>query len=164
MESCGAAARDEHNYDVMKENSAEEAKKVLKPEFVNRLDDLIVFHTLTKPDLIRIVDLEVAKVKARIKLKEIISHAGRRGARIPHRGRVTTPPTEAAARCAAPWSDYLEDPLAEELLRRKHQGWRCCQCDGRRRRSSPSTRLRSPPRPARVDSVMESTPAPDNRD
>ena len=40
----------------------EEAKRVFKPEFINRLDDIIVFHQLTKADLMQIVDLEVTKV------------------------------------------------------------------------------------------------------
>src|SRR5688572_20306186 len=50
----GASSRNEHDYDVMKEKILEEAKRVLKPEFVNRLDDLIVFHTLGRPELLTI--------------------------------------------------------------------------------------------------------------
>ncbi|MFZ4683231.1 MAG: ATP-dependent Clp protease ATP-binding subunit, partial [Terrimicrobiaceae bacterium] len=50
------------NYDNMRDKILEETKRVFKPEFLNRLDDIIVFHTLTKPDLITIVDLEVSKV------------------------------------------------------------------------------------------------------
>ena len=49
----------------------EEAKKVFKPEFINRLDDIIVFHQLTKADLMQIVELEVAKVLRRVKAKEV---------------------------------------------------------------------------------------------
>ena len=45
----------------------EEAKKTFKPEFINRLDDIIVFHQLTKPDLMQIVDLEVDKVLHRVR-------------------------------------------------------------------------------------------------
>ena len=59
------------NYDVMQDKILEETKRVFKPEFLNRLDDTVVFHTLTKPDLIQIVDLEVAKVIQRIKAKDI---------------------------------------------------------------------------------------------
>src|ERR1051325_5051425 len=67
----GAGNRDEHDYDVMKDKILEEAKRVLKPEFVNRLDDLIVFHTLGKPELLQIIDLEIKKVSDRIKQKDI---------------------------------------------------------------------------------------------
>ena len=49
----------------MRDKILDEAKKAFKPEFLNRLDDIIVFRTLTKPDLIQIVDLEVDKVLAR---------------------------------------------------------------------------------------------------
>src|SRR5215213_6057825 len=63
----GAGNRDEQAYDVMKDKILDEAKRVLKPEFVNRLDDLIVFHTLGKPELLTIVELEIKKVADRIK-------------------------------------------------------------------------------------------------
>ncbi|MFY8215134.1 MAG: ATP-dependent Clp protease ATP-binding subunit, partial [Chthoniobacterales bacterium] len=59
------------NYDTMRGKIMEETKRVFKPEFLNRLDDIIVFHTLTKPDLVRIVGLEVDKVVARIRTKSI---------------------------------------------------------------------------------------------
>src|SRR5258708_35548752 len=57
----------------MKEVILEESKKVFKPEFLNRLDDIIVFHTLEREDLVRIVDLEVAKVVVRVRNKSIHS-------------------------------------------------------------------------------------------
>jgi ATP-dependent Clp protease ATP-binding subunit ClpC len=111
----GAAAQDATNYDVMKDKMLEEAKRVLKPEFINRLDDLIVFHTLGKPELLQIVDLEIEKVLARVRSKEIKivldekakdfliekGHDPQYGAR---------PMRRAVER-------YLEDPLAEEILR-----------------------------------------------
>ncbi|MGB8355598.1 MAG: ATP-dependent Clp protease ATP-binding subunit [Chthoniobacteraceae bacterium] len=111
----GAAARDEHNYDVMKEKILEEAKRVLKPEFVNRLDDLIVFHTLTKPDLIRIVDLEVSKVKTRIKAKEVSITLDEKA----HEFLIEKgyDPTYGARPMRRAVERYLEDPMAEELLR-----------------------------------------------
>src|SRR5947209_5675802 len=61
----------EHEYDTMRDQLLEEAKKAFKPEFINRLDDIIVFHQLTKIDLLKIVDLEVEKVLARVKAKEV---------------------------------------------------------------------------------------------
>ena len=42
-------------------------KRTFNPEFINRFDDLIVFHQLSKDDLKHIVDLEVAKLVERIK-------------------------------------------------------------------------------------------------
>src|SRR5246127_190038 len=61
----------EHEYDAMRDKLLEEAKKAFKPEFINRLDDIIVFHQLTKLNLMSIVDLEVDKVLARVKAKEV---------------------------------------------------------------------------------------------
>src|SRR5258705_4462625 len=59
------------SYEQMRDKILEESKRVFKPEFLNRLDDMIVFHTLNREDLVRIVDLEVAKVVQRVKAKEI---------------------------------------------------------------------------------------------
>src|SRR5580693_125070 len=50
---------DEHSYDKMKEKIMDEAKKAFRPEFMNRLDDIIVFRTLVKADLLEILDLEI---------------------------------------------------------------------------------------------------------
>src|SRR5208283_4856583 len=66
-----APAKEEHTYADMKNKLLEEAKRVFKPEFMNRLDDLIVFHNLTKADMGQIVHLEVEKVKTRLKYKEV---------------------------------------------------------------------------------------------
>ena len=49
----------------------DEAKKAFKPEFLNRINDLIVFHNLKRDDLVKIVDLEIAKVQKRLVEKKI---------------------------------------------------------------------------------------------
>src|SRR5882762_142532 len=59
------------SYEQMRDKILEESKRVFKPEFLNRLDDMIVFHTLGRPDLAKIVNLEVAKVVERIGSKSI---------------------------------------------------------------------------------------------
>jgi len=59
------------NYDSMKDKMLEEMKRVFKPEFINRLDDTIVFRSLSKEDIRKIIDLEVNKVVQRLKYKEI---------------------------------------------------------------------------------------------
>ena len=111
----GATQRDETKYDVMREKILEEAKKVLKPEFVNRLDDLIVFHTLAKPDLVRIVDLEISKVVKRLhsrsiaielddKAKDLLIEKG-------------YDPAYGARPMRRAVERHLEDPMAEELLK-----------------------------------------------
>src|SRR3954468_7345907 len=63
---------DESSYERMRERILEEAKKTFRPEFLNRLDDIVVFRSLTKLDLIQILDLEINKVMARLKARNII--------------------------------------------------------------------------------------------
>src|SRR3989449_3814280 len=63
---------DESSYEKMREKILEEAKKTFRPEFLNRLDDIIVFRALTKPDLIEILNLEITKVMSRLKARNIV--------------------------------------------------------------------------------------------
>ncbi len=105
----------EHEYDVMRDRLMEEARKAFKPEFINRLDDIIVFHQLSRPDLLQIVELEVAKVFGRIKEKEVQIELDQSAKELliekgydPQYG--ARPMRRAVER-------YLEDPFAEELLR-----------------------------------------------
>ena len=62
---------EELSYEKMRERLIEESKRLFKPEFLNRLDDVIVFRSLTRDDLMRIVDLEVAKVRQQLSSKGI---------------------------------------------------------------------------------------------
>lgn len=111
----GAAAKNEQDYDVMREKILDEAKRVLKPEFVNRLDDLIVFHTLGKPELLTIVDLEIKKVADRIKAKEIkITLDDKAKDLLIEKGY---DPQYGARPMRRAVERYLEDPMAEEILR-----------------------------------------------
>ena len=57
----------EEQYAGMKDKFLEEAKKVFRPEFLNRVDDIIVFHQLTRENLELIVEFELAEVMERIK-------------------------------------------------------------------------------------------------
>ncbi|MEZ0255558.1 MAG: AAA family ATPase, partial [Chthoniobacter sp.] len=107
--------KDEQAYDVMKDKILEEAKRGLKPEFVNRLDDLIVFHTLGKPELLTIVDLEIKKVTTRIKNKDIhIVLDDKAKELLIEKGY---DPQYGARPMRRAVERYLEDPMAEEILR-----------------------------------------------
>ena len=110
-----AIKRDDHDYDSMKGKILEEAKRVFKPEFLNRLDDLIVFHTLVRADLLRIVELEVSKVVSRIRTKQI--HVTLNEAAKEFLIEKGYDPTYGARPMRRAVEKYLEDPLAEELLR-----------------------------------------------
>ena len=56
---------------VMKERLQDAAKKKFRPEFINRIDEIIVFHTLEKDDLRKIVDLEMSQICKRLQKHEI---------------------------------------------------------------------------------------------
>jgi ATP-dependent Clp protease ATP-binding subunit ClpC len=103
------------NYDTMRGKIMEETKRVFKPEFLNRLDDIIVFHTLTKPDLVRIVALEVEKVVARIRTKSIHIELDQTAQDLLIEKGYD--PAYGARPMRRAVERYLEDPLAEELLR-----------------------------------------------
>jgi ATP-dependent Clp protease ATP-binding subunit ClpC len=106
---------DEGDFEGMKEKIVEEAKRTFKPEFLNRLDELVVFHMLEKADLSNIIDLEVGKLARRLKDKSItitLSESARdllikKGYDPAYGAR---PMRRAVER-------YLEDPMAESLLR-----------------------------------------------
>ena len=53
-------------YEKIREKVMEEAKRVFKPEFLNRINDMVAFHPLTRQDLMRILDIELAKVSKRL--------------------------------------------------------------------------------------------------
>ena len=112
---------DESTYEKMREKILEESKRTFRPEFLNRLDDVIVFRSFTKPDLIQILDLEVAKVLERLRHKNIRLELDQAAKDLlvekgynPDFG--ARPMRRAVER-------FLEDPLAEEILRGSiHEG------------------------------------------
>jgi len=106
---------DEHSYEQMKDKMLSEAKRVFKPEFLNRLDDIIVFHSLTRDDLTKIVDIEVAKVLTRLKPREITFRLTPEAtAFLIEKGY---DPAYGARPLRRAVERYLEDPMAEEILR-----------------------------------------------
>ena len=59
------------NYERMKAKVQDELKSHFRPEFLNRIDDIIVFHQLTESEIIQIVDLMIANLENRLKTKEM---------------------------------------------------------------------------------------------
>ncbi|WP_406829506.1 ATP-dependent Clp protease ATP-binding subunit [Pedococcus sp. KACC 23699] len=67
--SAGAETRSD--YDRMKNKVTDELKQHFRPEFLNRVDDIIVFPQLTQDEIVQIVDLEIAKLDKRLKDKDM---------------------------------------------------------------------------------------------
>ncbi len=111
----GADSNDS-SYEKMKEKILDEAKKLFKPEFINRLDDLIVFRALNKEDVMKIVDIEVARLTARLKKHRelLIELSPEAKTFLVDKG---FDPASGARPLRRAIERYLEDPLAEELLR-----------------------------------------------
>ncbi len=103
------------DYESLKQKMLEEAKRVFKPELLNRIDEIIVFRPLGREELVQILDLEMEKVRQRLaarglqlkltpEARDFLISQGynpQYGAR---------PMRRAVER-------YLEDPLAEHILR-----------------------------------------------
>ena len=66
-----AGAETQSGYDRMKNKVTDELKQHFRPEFLNRVDDIIVFPQLTRDEIVAIVDLEIAKLDKRLKDKDM---------------------------------------------------------------------------------------------
>jgi len=115
------ASSAEATYEKMRDTILDEAKKAFRPEFLNRLDDVIVFRSLTKPDLIEILDLEIKKVTERLKNRSIVLELDTKAKDfLVEKG---FDPVYGARPMRRAVERYLEDPMAEEILRGKlHDG------------------------------------------
>ena len=111
------AISEDISYEDMKNLLLEEVKKTFKPEFLNRLDETIVFRPLDKKDLAKIVDIEISYVNKRIveqgfeviltpKAKEFFIEKG-------------FDPVFGARPLKRVIQRFLEDPLAEDIIRGK---------------------------------------------
>jgi ATP-dependent Clp protease ATP-binding subunit ClpC len=112
---------DESSYEKMREKILEESKRTFRPEFLNRLDDVIVFRSFTKPDLIQILDLEVNKVLERLRHKNIRLELDQVAKDfLVEKGYN---PDFGARPMRRAVERFLEDPLAEEILKGSvHEG------------------------------------------
>ncbi len=108
------------SYKDMKARVMEQIERVFRPEFLNRLDETIIFRHLTNEDLKQVIDLELAKVRERLlerglelnltdEAKEFLI---KKGSNLDYGAR----PLRRAI------ENYIEDPLSEELLKGEFKG------------------------------------------
>jgi ATP-dependent Clp protease ATP-binding subunit ClpC len=108
------------SYESMKTRVTDEIEKVFRPEFINRVNDIIVFRHLNDEDMKQVVDLELAKVRNRLKEKgltvELTDEAKefliKKGSNTDYGARPLRRAIET----------FVEDPLAEELLKGEFAG------------------------------------------
>ena len=111
-----AAGKDDfRDLEKMREKVLEEAKKVFKPEFINRISDIVFFQPLTKDHLLKIVDIEVAKVAKRLVERKIqLELTPEARVLLIEKGYDEKYGARPLRRAV---EHYLEDPLAEAVLR-----------------------------------------------
>ena len=106
--------KEEKTYEDTKKNVMAELKKTFRPEFINRIDEIIVFHKLTKTEIGKIIDLMLEETKKRLEaqnikitldesVKELIAKKG-------------TDESYGARPLRRAIQSYLEDNLAEAIL------------------------------------------------
>ena len=106
---------DESTYEKMRERILDEAKRTFRPEFLNRLDDVVVFRSFTKADLIQILTLEADKVVERLRHKNIKLELDEKAKDfLVEKGY---DPQYGARPMRRAVERFLEDPLAEEILK-----------------------------------------------
>ena len=98
----------------MKGKLLEEVKKTFKPEFLNRIDDIIVFRSLVKEDLFSIVDLELGYVNDRLKEQSITLDVSREAKQL--LAEKGFDPVFGARPLKRTIQRYLEDPLSSEII------------------------------------------------
>jgi ATP-dependent Clp protease ATP-binding subunit ClpC len=109
--------KEEITYQEMKEKLLEEVKRTFKPEFLNRIDDIIVFRQLGKDDLQRIVEIEIGFVAQRLKDQNItLEVAPEAKELLIEKG---FDPVFGARPLKRTIQRFLEDPLAQEIISKK---------------------------------------------
>ena len=104
------------DYEQLKQQLEKAAKKKFRPEFINRLDDIIVFRQLSKEDLGKIVDIEIGKIQKRLKYHGITLKYGEDVKAFLINEGFT--PEYGARPLRRIVEKFIEDQLAEEILRR----------------------------------------------
>jgi ATP-dependent Clp protease ATP-binding subunit ClpC len=101
-------------YEKMKQKVNEEMKKHFRPEFLNRIDDVIVFHQLTKDQIIEMVDLMIKRVEKQLKAKDMeIELTDKAKALLAKRG---FDPVLGARPLRRTIQREIEDQLSEKIL------------------------------------------------
>jgi ATP-dependent Clp protease ATP-binding subunit ClpC len=128
IQGFGYSKRDsDQGFEQMKTGLLREVEKFFRPEFINRLDDTIIFRSLTREDLYRIIDIEIKKVVRRLNEQGI--------------NLQTTPaahdfliekgynPDFGARPLRRAIEQFVEDPLSESILRGEYKGMDRIQID-----------------------------------
>jgi ATP-dependent Clp protease ATP-binding subunit ClpC len=102
------------SYDDMKNRIMGELKKVFRPEFINRIDEVIVFHKLTREEIATIVELLLKRIRESLAERELSLNLSEGAADLlVEKG---WDPSMGARPLRRAIQRYIEDPLADEVL------------------------------------------------
>ena len=110
----GDAQTEESSYQRMKDKVMEEVKRFFRPEFLNRIDATVVFHQLTRPEILQIVDLMMDQVRKELQEKQValeLTDAAR-----DYLGEKGFDPVLGARPLRRLIQNEVEDLLSDELL------------------------------------------------
>jgi ATP-dependent Clp protease ATP-binding subunit ClpC len=109
--------KEEISYQEMKDKLMEEVKRTFKPEFLNRIDDIIVFRPLLKEDFQRIIGIEIGYVQERLKEQNIVLEVSTEAKDfLIEKG---FDPVFGARPLKRTIQRFLEDPLASEIISKR---------------------------------------------
>jgi ATP-dependent Clp protease ATP-binding subunit ClpC len=160
---------DDASYDSMKARVNDQVQKVFRPEFLNRLDDVIIFRHLTKENLKEVIDLELAKVRERLEERGL--HLELTDAAKEFLIKKGTDLDYGARPLRRAIENRIEDPLSEELLRGTFQGMDTIVVDGIRNDEDkvirldfrPEKRQADPPKPVPVAAGAGDSATPEKK-
>jgi ATP-dependent Clp protease ATP-binding subunit ClpC len=108
------AEGDDASYDRMKDKVLEELKRAFRPEFINRIDDIIVFHSLSKQDITAIVRMMVARINSQLADKNIRIEPTEAALELLVQKGFDA--TYGARQLRRTLQKHVEDPLAEAIV------------------------------------------------
>jgi len=102
-------------YDSMKNTIEDAVKRVFNPEFLNRIDDTIIFHSLEREHIMKIIDIQMKDLVKRMHSMNITIELAKAAKEF--LGEKGYDPTFGARPLRRALQKYVEDPLAEEILK-----------------------------------------------
>jgi len=115
------------SYDKMKEKVLEEMKKTFRPEFLNRIDGVVVFHALSQDHIRQIVELMLSQIESQLKEKDIKLETT--DVAKDFLGEKGYDPNFGARPLRRVIEHMVEDPLSEALLEGRFQSGETIQID-----------------------------------
>ncbi|MCL1818111.1 MAG: ATP-dependent Clp protease ATP-binding subunit [Spirochaetaceae bacterium] len=107
------------DYKEIKASAMNELKKIFRPEFLNRVDEMVVFHSLEKPGMGKILDILLDEVRARLKERELVLAVTKAGREyLIEKG---FDPRYGARPLRRVIQQEIEEPLSMDLLRRRFE-------------------------------------------